>query len=257
MFPLSDLAAYVPLIIWLHVLAALAAIVSEEHSEKKDAEWSRRLELLEDAQRKEQIRADSSKCKSNEVDLDFDEPLLANLSLIDPERAQAILTNLRLIEPERSQDESHQWDLDENVVFTPDEYVFKTLSSSGIRGCKDAWTTGTNPPFPWFVYQRTGEYATENETTIWYRADLYVQCNPALDRYAACSAFEHAIKEVSSGCYYRNSEMLYYIDVWHYTYTFSYVQERVVQETRFYADNTHYMTIRQDIPPTYGTRTVK
>jgi len=230
-----ELSAAIPIIIWLHVLAAMAAVISEERSEKNDNQSPKVT--------RQQTRADSSKCTSHEIEHDDSDMFPVNLGLIDLERSQG---------------ESHKWDLNENVVLTPDEYVYRTLSSSGIRGCKDAWPIWTNPPFPWFVYQRTGEYATENETAFWYRADLYVNCNSAfVDRHAAFSAFEHAIEEVSSGCYNRNSEMLYYIDVWHCTYTFTYVQERVVQETRFYADNTHYMTIRQDIPPTYGTRTVK
>lgn len=227
-----ELGAVIPIVIWLHVLAALAAIVSEEHSEKKDAESLRRLELLEDAQRKKQMRADSSKCKSNEVDLDFDEPILTNLEPLDQRHCQSA---------------------DEDVTISPDEYVYRTLSSSGIEECKDAWPIGTNPSFPWFVYQRTGEYATENGTTFWYRADLYVKYNPILDRYAACSAFEHAIKEVSSGYYQCKSEILYYIDVWHYTYMFTYVQATLYEKTSFYAGDKYYVTIRQDMPPTYGT----
>lgn len=227
-----ELGAVIPIIIWLHVLAAMAAIISEERSEKKDAESLRRLELLYAAQRKEQMMTDGSKCRSNEVDFDFDEPIPTNLEPLDQRHCQSA---------------------DEDVTISPDEYVYRTLSSSGIEGCKDAWPIGPNPPFPWFVYQRTGEYATEDETTLWYRADLYVKYAPVLDRYAACIAFEHAIKEVSSGCYQCESEILYDIDVWHYMYTFVCVQERVVQETKFYADNTHYMTIRQDIPPIWRT----
>ena len=223
-----ELSAAIPIIIWLHVLAAMAAVISEERSEKNDNQSPKVT--------RQQTRADSSKCTSHEIEHDNSDMFPVNLGLIDLERSQG---------------ESHQWDLSENVVLTPDEYVYRTLSSSGIRGCKDAWPIGTNPPFPWFVYQRTGEYATEDETAFWYRADLYVKCDSAfVDHHAACSAFEHAIKEVSSGCYQRNSGVLYYIDAWHYTYMFAYVQKTLYEKTSFYAGDSYYVTMRQYIPPT-------
>lgn len=47
---------------------------------------------------------------------------------------------------------------------TPDEVVYSTLLTSGLKGTKNAWPLGKAPALPWFTYKRArgGEVFADN-----------------------------------------------------------------------------------------------
>lgn len=60
----------------------------------------------------------------------------------------------------------------------PDEVVFSTLLSSGIRGTRVGWPIGGAPPLPWFTYKhrRGGEFFADDSNFTKmrrYEVDLY------------------------------------------------------------------------------------
>jgi len=61
---------------------------------------------------------------------------------------------------------------------TPDECVYQTLITCGMRGTKTAWQLGQVPPLPWFTYKHVkgGELFADDRNYAKmhrYEIDLY------------------------------------------------------------------------------------
>ena len=61
---------------------------------------------------------------------------------------------------------------------TPDEHVYQTLLTSGIRGTKIGWPIGNAPALPWFTYKhkKGGEVFADDSNFAKmrrYEVDLY------------------------------------------------------------------------------------
>ncbi len=77
---------------------------------------------------------------------------------------------------------------------TPDETVYSTLCTSGLKGTYNAWPIGDVPPLPWFVYRHKKDksFFADNSNYAYidrYTVDLYQY---ELDD-AVSDAFEDAI----------------------------------------------------------------
>lgn len=55
----------------------------------------------------------------------------------------------------------------------PDDYVFETLSSSGLPGTKIGWPEGGAPSLPWFTYKRHKGGEVYADDTIYHRMRRY------------------------------------------------------------------------------------
>ena len=104
---------------------------------------------------------------------------------------------------------------------TPDEYVFATLSESGLPGTKSGWPIGGAPPLPWFLYKRHkgGEvFADDRNWTRMRRYDIRLYQREVDDEVR--DEFEEYVARI--GPFASNETWIPSEDCWETSYSVTY-----------------------------------